>query len=53
MTPANMHLPAGMATHPREAMLAVAPVAGIAMGLILGLFSFIASKIVKKKVAAV
>lgn len=49
MSPANMHMPASFATHPREAMLMVAPIVGIVLGLILGLFAFIASKIVKKK----
>jgi hypothetical protein len=37
--------------HPRLAMLIMGPVFGIAFGLILGLFSFIASLIVRKKVA--
>lgn len=39
-------------THPRLAMLLVGPVFGILFGFILGLFAFIASFIVKKKVAA-
>ena len=38
--------------HPRLAMLITGPVFGIASGLVLGLFSFIASKIVKPKTAA-
>ena len=38
-------------THPRVAMLLTGPVAGIVSGLVLGLFAFIASKIVTKKVA--
>jgi len=49
MTPASMHMPAVMFTHPREAMLITGPFFGIAFGLVLGLFSFIASKIVKNK----
>jgi uncharacterized membrane protein len=36
------------AENPRAAMLVVGPVIGIVCGLILGLFSFIASKFVKK-----
>ena len=48
-TPANMHMPASLFNHPREAILAIAPISGIVFGLILGLFAFIASKIVKKK----
>lgn len=47
-SPANMHLPAAMFNHPREAMVMMAPVFAIAFGLVLGLFSFIASKIVRK-----
>jgi hypothetical protein len=38
-------------THPRYLMLILAPFFGIAFGLVLGLFSYIASKIVTKKVA--
>lgn len=37
--------------HPRWSMLIVGPLFGIGFGLILGLFAFIASKIVTKKVA--
>lgn len=37
--------------HPRLAMLLTGPVFGIICGIILGLFAFIASKIVTKKVA--
>jgi hypothetical protein len=37
--------------HPRLAMLIMGPVVGIICGLILGLFSFIASLIVKRRVA--
>ena len=41
---------AGMYTgiHPRLMMLVYGPVAGVLFGIILGLFSFVASKIVKK-----
>ena len=38
-----------MPTHPRLAMLVTGPVFGIASGVVLGLFCFIASKIVKPK----
>ena len=41
---ANMPMP----THPRLMMLLMGPVVGIVSGLVLGLFAFIASKIVKK-----
>ena len=34
--------------HPRRMMLFIGPVTGIASGLVLGLFSFIAAKIVKR-----
>jgi hypothetical protein len=37
--------------HPRLQMLVMGPVFGIAFGIILGLFAFIASKMVKKRVA--
>lgn len=37
--------------HPRLAMLVTGPFFGIASGLVLGLFAFIASKIVTKKAA--
>lgn len=39
-------------SHPRLAMLITGPVFGIASGLVLGLFAFIASKIVKKNTPA-
>jgi hypothetical protein len=39
--------------HPRLAMLVTGPVVGIASGLVLGFFAFIASKIVAKKAAAI
>jgi putative membrane protein (TIGR04086 family) len=35
----------------KEAMLIIGPIVGIISGLVLGLFSFIASKVVKKKTA--
>jgi hypothetical protein len=38
-----------MPTHPRLMMLLMGPVFGILFGLILGLFSFIAGKLVKRK----
>jgi hypothetical protein len=37
-----------MPTHPRMMMLVMGPIVGIISGLVLGLFSFIASKLVKK-----
>jgi hypothetical protein len=37
--------------HPRLAMLVTGPVFGIASGLVLGLFAFLGSLMVKKKVA--
>ncbi len=37
------------AGHPRKVMLIMGPMIGIASGIVLGLFCFIASKIVKKK----
>ncbi|HVS90381.1 MAG TPA: hypothetical protein VHE59_00010 [Mucilaginibacter sp.] len=39
-------------THPRLEMLILGPLFGIVSGLILGLFSFIASKLVSKKTPA-
>jgi hypothetical protein len=44
-------LPASFITHPRLAMIIVAPLIGIMFGIILGLFSFVAAKIVNKKKA--
>jgi hypothetical protein len=41
-----------MQSHPRLLMLLMGPLFGIGFGLILGLFSFIASKIVKPKLVA-
>lgn len=38
-----------MPTHPRLMMLMTGPIIGIISGLVLGLFAFIASKIMKKK----
>ncbi|HEY4323232.1 MAG TPA: hypothetical protein VGN20_04580 [Mucilaginibacter sp.] len=43
-------LPLGLAIHPRLAMVIMGPVFGAMFGIILGLFSFVASKIVKKNV---
>jgi len=45
---ASMKLPAPLNAHPRLAMLIFGPVFGILSGIILGLFSFVASKIVRK-----
>jgi len=44
-------MPAYMVVHPRQMMLVFGPLAGAASGLVLGLFAFIASKIVKKNPA--
>jgi hypothetical protein len=45
---ANMLTKMPMPEHPRMMMLMTGPVIGIVSGLILGLFAFIASKLVKK-----
>jgi len=42
------NMPPYFATHPLLAMVLMAPVFGVVFGIILGSFSFIASKIVKK-----
>ena len=47
MSPANMHMPASMWTHPRELMLIMGPIFGAIFGLFQGLLAYIASKIVK------
>jgi hypothetical protein len=39
-------------SHPRMAMLVMGPVFGIGSGLVLGLFAYVASKIVNKKAPA-
>jgi len=44
----NASLPPTLQDHPRLAMLLMGPIFGIISGLILGLFAFIASKLVKK-----
>ena len=44
----NANLPPTLQDHPRLAMLLMGPIFGIISGLILGLFAFIASKLVKK-----
>lgn len=38
-----------MPTHPRLMMLITGPIIGIISGLVLGMFSFVASKVLKKK----
>ena len=43
------HPPVSM--HPRLSMIIVGPVSGLVFGVVLGLFAFIASKLVSKKVA--
>ena len=44
----NLSMPAFFIIHPRVAMIIMGPVFGIISGIILGLFSVVASKIVKK-----
>ena len=44
----NKNMPPALVIHPRLAMVIVGPFFGVISGLILGLFAFIASKIVKK-----
>ena len=48
MASMDKSMPASLAAHHRLAMAIVGPIFGILSGIILGLFSFIASKIVKK-----
>ncbi|HEY0246420.1 MAG TPA: hypothetical protein VGC01_12710 [Mucilaginibacter sp.] len=50
MVQMNATLPAPYLFHPRLMMLVTGAIGGIASGLILGLFAFVASKIVKKPV---
>jgi hypothetical protein len=45
------NLPASLQSHPRLAMAITGPIFGVGFGIILGLFSFIASKIVQAKPA--
>jgi len=42
------NMPAALANHPRLSMVIFGPIFGILSGIVLGLFSFVASKIVKK-----
>ncbi len=49
-TSVNVAIP--LLNHPRLMMLIVGPIIGVISGIVLGLFSFIASKIVKKKIIA-
>jgi uncharacterized membrane protein len=49
MATMSTSMPAPMSMHPRLIMLIMGPVAGAISGLVLGLFSYIASLIVKKK----
>jgi hypothetical protein len=48
MASVNTNMPASLLSHPRLTMLIIGPIFGAGFGVILGLFSFIASKIVKK-----
>ena len=48
---AEMFSQGPMPTHPRLMMLLVGPVFGVIFGLVLGLFSFIAAKMMRKKSA--
>lgn len=49
MATMSTSMPPSMSIHPRLIMLIMGPVAGAISGLVLGLFSYIASLIVKKK----
>jgi len=49
MASMNKNMPAALAANPRLAMAIAGPIFGVASGIILGLFSWIASKIVSKK----
>jgi hypothetical protein len=46
--PQEMEMNTMMPTHPRLMMLIMGPMIGIVSGLVLGLFCFVASKVVKK-----
>ncbi len=52
MTPEKLGMPPSLYTHPREVLIIIAPGFGIGCAIVLGLFSFIAFKIVKKKSVA-
>ncbi len=52
MAAMNAKMPAVVANHPRLMMLVTGPIVGVVCGLILGLFAFIASKLVKKPTIA-
>ena len=44
-------MPDSLVFHPKRVMVILAPLFGIAFGIVLGFFSFIASKIIKKNLA--
>ena len=48
--PQNVIIP--LLNHPRLMMLIVGPIIGVISGVVLGLFAFIASKLVKKEIIA-
>jgi hypothetical protein len=52
MASINTNLPVSLQNHPRVAMVIMGPIFGACFGIILGLFCFIASKIVKKSPVA-
>jgi hypothetical protein len=52
MASMGTNMPAPLSMHPRLTMAIMGPIFGAIFGLILGTFSFVASKIVKKKVLA-
>lgn len=52
MASMNTNMPASWQLHPRLSMLIMGPLFGVGFGIILGLFSFIASKIVRKNQGA-
>jgi hypothetical protein len=48
MASMGAHLPASLASHPRMAMAIMGPIFGAGFGIVLGIFSLIASQLVKK-----
>jgi len=51
MASMSTSMPTALSNHPRLAMALMGPIFGAMFGIILGLFSFVASKIVKKETA--
>jgi len=46
-------MPVALQTHPRQVMIIFGAIIGVVSGLVLGLFAYIASKIVKKEVPTI